>query len=199
MVLDVPPPSGILGTIDDMWWGWVTDFGVPGPDRSEGGRYLIVGPDYDGLLPDSGFHISRARTTRVFILGRAFMIDNDPRPAVKAIRNGLRISKYVPGSQGTAIATFLAGRAPLAPLPQVPQTRFVEGSGVPVNTIPPNDFSYWEMVNGLVQQEPAGIADPEIMGLLAAVGIVKGKPFKPDGRMRKILEDAVVAGSVRSI
>ena len=198
MVLDVPPlaaPSGILGTIDDMWWGWVTDFGVPGPDRSEGGRYLIVGPDYDGLLPDSGFHVSRARTTRVFILGRAFMIDNDPRPAVKVIRNGFRISKYVPGSQGTAIATFLAGRAPLAPLPEVTGTRFVEGSGVPVNTIPPNDFTYWEMVDGLVQQEPAGIADPEIMGLLAAVGIVKGRPFKPDGRMRKILEDAVVVGN----
>lgn len=37
MVLDVPPlgaPSGILGTIDDMWFRWVTDFGVPGPDRA---------------------------------------------------------------------------------------------------------------------------------------------------------------------
>ena len=198
MVLDVPPlaaPSGILGTIDDMWWGWVTDFGVPGPDRSEGGRYLIVGPDYDGPLPDTGFHVSRARTTRVFILGRAFMIDNDPRPAVEAIRNGFRISKYVPGSLGTAIATFLAGGAPLAPVPQEPEIRFVEGSGMSFNTVPPNDFTYWEMVNGLVQQEPAGAGDPEILGQLAAVGIVKGQPFKPDARMRKILEDAVVVGN----
>ena len=198
MVLDVPPlaaPSGILGTIDDMWWGWVTDFGVPGPDRSEGGRYLIVGPDYDGPLPDSGFHISQARTTRVFILGRAFMIDNDPRPAVEAIRNGFRISKYVPGSQGTAIATFLAGGAPLAPVPPEPEIRFVEGSGMSFNTVPPNDFTYWEMVNGLVQQEPAGAGDPEILGQLAAVGIVKGQPFKPDARMRKILEDTVVIGN----
>lgn len=34
MVLEVPPfgpPSGILGTIDDMWFRWVTDFGVSGP------------------------------------------------------------------------------------------------------------------------------------------------------------------------
>ena len=40
MVLDVPPlgpPSGILGTIDDMWLRWVTDFGLPGPDRAAGG------------------------------------------------------------------------------------------------------------------------------------------------------------------
>lgn len=81
MVLDVPPPgapSGILGTIDDMWFGWITDFGVPGPDRAQGGRYLIAGPGYDGPLPDSGFHVSRSQITRVIVLGRAFMIDNDP-------------------------------------------------------------------------------------------------------------------------
>jgi len=46
MVLDVPPfgpPSGILGAVDDMWFRWVTDLGVSGPDRAQGGRYLIVG------------------------------------------------------------------------------------------------------------------------------------------------------------
>ena len=198
MVIDVPPlgpPSGILGTIDDMWFRWVTDFGLPGPDRAQGGRYLIVGPGYDGPLPDSGFHVSHARTTRVCVLGRAFMVDNDPRVPVEAIRNGFRISPYVPGAQGTAVATFLAGAAPLGAPSAVPETRFVEGSGVAFNTIPPNDFSFWEAINALVQQEPAGAGDPETMGLLAAVGIVKGKPFKPDERMRTILEDAVAVGN----
>ena len=198
MVIDVPPlgpPSGILGTIDDMWFRWVTDFGLPGPDRAQGGRYLIVGPGYDGPLPDSGFHVSHARTTRVCVLGRAFMVDNDPRIPVETIRSGFRISPYVPGAQGTAVATFLAGKAPLGAPSAVPETRFVEGSGVAVNTIPPNDFGYWETINALVQQEPAGAGDPETMGLLAAVGIVKGQPFKPDQRMRKILEDAVAVGN----
>jgi hypothetical protein len=198
MVLDVPPlgaPSGILGTIDDMWFGWVTDFGLPGPDRAQGGRYLLVGPGYDGPLPDSGFHVSHVRTTRVCVLGRAFMIDNDPGPAVKAIRDGFRISKYVPGAQGTAVATFLTGEAPLALAPAGPETRFVEGSGKAFNTIPPSDFTYWELINDVVQQEPPGAGDPETLGLLAAVGIVRGKPFKPDERMRKILEDAVVVGN----
>ena len=199
MVLDVPPlgaPSGILGTIDDMWFRWITDFGVPGPDRAQGGRYLIVGPGYDGPLPDSGFHVSHARTTRVIVLGRAFMIDNDPRPAVEAIRNGVRISPYQPGAQGTSVATYLTGGAAhLAPVPPVPETRFIEGSGRSFNTIPPNDFSYWETINGLVQQEPPGAGDPDTMGLLASVGIVCGKPFKPDERMRTILQDAVTVGN----
>ena len=67
MVIDVPAigaPSGILGTIDDMWFRWVTDFGLPGPDRGQGGRYLMVGPGYDGPLPDSGFHVSHVRARR---------------------------------------------------------------------------------------------------------------------------------------
>ena len=108
MVVDVPPlgpPSGILGTIDDMWFRWVTDLGLPGPDRSAGGRYLIVGPGYDGPLPDSGFHVFHARTKRVTVLGRAFLIDNDPTVPVETIRSGLRVSPYVPGAQGTAVAS----------------------------------------------------------------------------------------------
>jgi hypothetical protein len=198
MVIDVPPlgaPSGILGCIDDMWFRWVTDFGLPGPDRAQGGRYLIVGPGYDGPLPDSGFHVSHAQTTRVVVLGRAFMVDNDPSVPVEAIRNGFRISPYVPGAQGTAVASFLAGDAPLGAASPVPETRFVEGSGTSFNTIPPNDFSYWETVNSAVQREPAGAGEPELMGLLAAVGIVKGKPFNPDARLRKILQDAVAVGN----
>ena len=198
MVLDIPalgPPSGLLGTIDDMWFRWITDFGLPGPDRAQGGRYLLVGPGYDGPLPDSGFHVFHARTTRVTALGRGFMVDNDPSVPVEAIRNGVRLSRYVPGAQGTAIGTFLAGRAPLGAAPAVPEGRFVELSGAAFNTIYPNDFGYWELVNELVQQEPPGSGDPELLGLLAAVGIVHGKPFKPDARMRKILEDAVVVGN----
>ena len=64
-----------------------------------------------------------------------------------------------------------------------------------INTIFPNDFRYWEMVDELVQQEPPEAGDPDLLGLLASVGIVHGKPFEPDARMRKILEDAVVVGN----
>jgi hypothetical protein len=87
-------------TVDDMWFKWVTDIGLPGPDRGAGGRYLIVGPGYDGPLPDSGFHVFHARTTRVTLIGRAFMIDNDPTAPVEVIREGFRVSPYVPGAEG---------------------------------------------------------------------------------------------------
>ena len=68
---------------------------------------------------------------------------------------------------------------------------FHEGSGKVMNTIPPNDLSYYEMLNDVVQREPATALDPELMGPLAAIGIVKGKPFAPDARMKKILTEAL--------
>ena len=34
MVFETPPKA--LGTLDDMWWRWVIDFGLPGPDRGDG-------------------------------------------------------------------------------------------------------------------------------------------------------------------
>ena len=72
---------------------------------------------------------------------------------------------------------------------------FHEGSGKSFSTIPPNNFHFYELLNDVVQQEPATALDPELMGPLAAIGIIKGKPFAPDERMKKILTDAFVLGN----
>ena len=52
LVLDTPSDS--LGIVDDMWFGWITDFGLPGPDRGQGGTYLLLPPGYDGPVPEGG-------------------------------------------------------------------------------------------------------------------------------------------------
>jgi len=196
MVVEVPAPeSGILGTVDDMWFRWVTDFGLPGPDRGQGGRYLLVGPGYEGSLPDGGFYVAHARTTRVCLIGRAFMVNNDPAPAADAVRRGFKIYPYSPGGSGTAVSSYLRGHAPLAGVTAPDETRFVEAIDLDMNTLPPNDYSYWETINGLVQQEPAEAGDPEILGQLASIGIRKGQPFAPDVRMRAILEEAAAVGN----
>ena len=62
-------------------------------------------------------------------------------------------------------------------------------------TIMPNDFSFYESLNALIQEESLDFLDPENRGLLAAIGIVKGQPFNPDARMKKILTDAVAIGN----
>jgi hypothetical protein len=193
LVVEVPPMA--LGTLNDMWFGWIIDIGGPGPDRGAGGNYLILPPDYDGPLPDSGFHVGRSRTTHVLYAVRAFMDNNDPKPAVALIKKSLKIYPYTPGGFGTSIATALEGKVRLEGNRPIPPTKFVEASGKSFNTIPPNDFSYFEMLNELVQMEPASSFNTELLGQLAAIGIVKGKPFKPDARMKKILTDAAAVGN----
>jgi hypothetical protein len=193
MVVEQPPKG--LGTINDMWFQWIIDIGFPGPDRGEGGRYLLVPPGYDGSLPDSGFHVARSKTTRVLYACRAFLTDNDPKPTAELIKKTLKIYPYTPGGFGTSIATALEGKVRLAANPPVPATNFVEASGKSFNTIPPSDFSFFEMINASIQQEPADSYNPELAGQLAAIGIVKGKEFNPDARMRKILTDAAAVGN----
>ena len=80
----------------------------------------------------------------------------------------------------------------------MPATTFVEGTGTAFNTIPPTDARFFETVHALLQDEPAEAGDPEIVGHLAELGIVKGKPFAPDDRMRKILEDAATVANATS-
>ncbi|MGB5592141.1 MAG: DUF1254 domain-containing protein [Gammaproteobacteria bacterium] len=193
MVLEQPPNG--LGTLNDMWFSWIIDIGRPGPDRGEGGKYLLVPPGYDGPLPEGGYFIAHSKTNRVLYASRAFLVNEDPKPAVENIKKNTKLYPYTPGGIGTSIATALDGTVRLAENPPIPPMKFVEGSGKSFNTIPPSDFGFFEMINENVQQEPATSYDVELAGQLAAIGIQHGKPFKPDARMKKILTDAAAVGS----
>ena len=73
----------------------MTDIGLPGPDRGEGGRYLLVPPGYTGELPEAGYLVNKVRTTRVTMFGRSFLENNDPKPAVALIKKTLKVYPYV--------------------------------------------------------------------------------------------------------
>jgi hypothetical protein len=193
MVVEQPPMG--LGTINDMWFSWIIDIGFPGPDRGEGGKYLLIPPGYDGMLPEGGFYVARSKTNRVLYAARSFLVNNDPKPTVELIKKHLKIYPYTPGGVGTSIATALEGKVRLAKNPSTPETKFIEASGKAFNTIPPGDYGFFEMINENVQQEPPTSYDVELTGQLAAIGIVHGKPFKPDARMKKILTDAAAVGN----
>lgn len=197
VVIETPP--AFLGVVQDAWFRWVIDLGLPGPDRGVGGKYLIVPPGYDGELPDGGFFVARAQTNTILWFGRSFLENhNDPKPVVETIRKLTKVYPYQPGGVGTPIAEFLAGRARLGPVTPPPPTVFHEGSGKVMNTIPPNDWTFYEMLNEVVQEEPATSLDPELMGPIAAIGIVKGKPFQPNARMKKILSEALALANASS-
>ena len=64
------------------------------------------------------------------------------------------------------------------------------------HTIPPSDYDLFELINENVQAEPTNSYDVELAGQLAAIGIVKGKQFAPDERMKTILGEAANVGQV---
>ncbi len=125
MVVETPPQA--LGVIDDMWWGWIIDFGLSGPDRGEGGRFLLVPPGYDGTLPDSGYHVGHSRTSRALLLGRSFLADDDPAPTVATIKSTTKIYPYAPGGPGTSVATLLEGGDAARPAGGDPRDRVRRG------------------------------------------------------------------------
>ena len=190
----IEQPSDAVGAINDMWFSWIIDIGGPGPDRGLGGKYLIVPPGYDGPLPEGGYFVAHSKTDHILYAARAYLVDNDPKPAVENVKANLKIYPYVPGAYGSSIAQALTGAVRLAAEPTIPETKFVEGTGLAFNTIPPSDAGFFEMIDANVQAEPATSYDVELAGQLAAIGIVHGKAFAPDARMQGILADAAAVG-----
>jgi hypothetical protein len=174
MVLRVPPR--VLGPVDDADFRWVTDVGLTGPDKGAGGDYLFVPPGYQGALPEKGYHIAKPRTNRLLAFYRAFVEKGDIAAAVAGVK--------------AKAAVF-----PLSEVADPPPTSFVDISGVKLNTISANDFSFYEESDAVVQNEPADWVDPDTVGLYAAIGIRKGQPFSPDARLKAILEDSVAVAS----
>lgn len=190
----IEQPSDGVGTINDMWFSWIIDVGGPGPDRGKGGKYMIVGPDYDGTLPEGGYFVAHSKTNKILYASRAYLVNSDPKPAVENIKTNMKIYPYTPGGFGTSIAEALTGAVRLGEDPKIPDTKFIEASNLSFNTIPPSDFGFYEWINENIQAEPATSYDVELAGQLAAIGIVKGKEFAPDERMKKILADAATVG-----
>ena len=61
MVLEFPP-GPLMSTANDLNQRWVIDMGLPGPDRGQGGRHLILPPGYDGEVPRGSTWAARPPT-----------------------------------------------------------------------------------------------------------------------------------------
>lgn len=174
VVVEVPP--GVLGPADDAFFRWVTDVGLTGPDKGEGGKYLFVPPGYTGELPSGGYFVAKSPTYGNLVFYRAFVKDDNIAAASDGVKAKARIY-------------------PLSAAGSPPQQAFINLSGEQFNTVHANTFHFYEEINEVIQQEPADAFDPEIVGLFASIGIKKGKPFAPDAHTKAILTDAVAVAN----
>jgi len=174
LVVEVPPK--VLGAINDFWYRWAADIGITGADKGEGGKYLILPPGYQGAIPE-GYFVVRPKTYGNWMFFRSFLVNGATEPGVESVKKHLKIYQ-------------------LADADNPPPIKFANASGLPTNFVAPGDYSFWTLLNQVIQEEPPEGSDPTTLGLFASIGIVKGKPFNPDERMKKILTDAANIGAV---
>ena len=172
LVVEVPPMT--LGMIDDFWFKYVTDIGIVGPDKGQGGKYLLLPPGFAGKVPD-GYIVVRVPTFESILVWRNMPVKGDIKPAIERLHKSTRIY-------------------PLAQAAKPPANTFVNVSNRDFSTVAPADYRFWELLNYVVQNEPANSIDPITLGFFASIGIEKGKPFAPDARMKKILTEAAEVG-----
>ena len=183
LVIEVPPK--LQGILDDFWQRPVVgptigghtfagDVGFAGPDKGEGGKYLLLPPGYQGTVPAAGDFVYRPLTNNVFVFWRAFF--TDPTQLAEPVELIERTRIYPLGKEGSA-----------KPM------QFPDASNVPVNMLFPSDGSYFQMLSRFIDSEAVEPTNLDWRGMLAGIGIVKGQPFKPDERTRAILDNAAKA------
>ncbi len=180
LVFEAPP--GLQGVLLDIWQRPIPcdggvffgDIGRVGPDAGRGGKFLLLPPGYAGAVPE-GYYVYRPQTNNVFVFLRLFYEDPGNLAPAAALVEKTRIYPLGAGEKAKPMV-------------------FPDASGVPVNMLPRSDGAVFDDLKKLVDTEVANIADPDWLGMLAAIGIVKGVPFDPDARTRAILDRAARTG-----
>lgn len=170
-VIEVPP--NVLGIINDGFMRYVADLGNAGPDRGQGGKYLLLPPGYEGDVPE-GYFVFRSSFYRNWVMVRGFEQET---------------------GRGEAALAYYKEHFKVYPLGAgIHQPSVVSASFTVSDSTHARDIRYFERLHQMLQYEPLSAFTPEQLGLLHALGIVKGSPFQPDERMRRILSDGVRLG-----
>jgi hypothetical protein len=172
--LVVEVPAGLTaGGVMDIWQQPLCDMGQTGPDKGEGGTYLIL-PQGHPEVEAGDRYVFRSPSNQLWFATRGLA----PDPAV---------------ADATVKKHRLYGWGDRA---NPPVSRFEEVAGRPWKSAHPADLRYWEMLAELYANEPVAPRDRTMFGMLAGLGIEPGKPFRPDVRQTKILTEAALLGEL---
>ena len=175
VVLEVPPgPLMVVAT--DVNQRWVADMGLPGPDRGQGGRHLLLPPGYRSSVP-AGHHVATSTTSKVLVSARALPGDSGAKGALDLIR-GIKLR-------------------PLAPVASWSEPKWIDLTEKPLDITPlglESNIGFWKVLHEAIDSEPPFDGYQAYYGEVAALGISKGQPFTPDARAVRLLEEAARIG-----
>ena len=175
MVLEMPPAEGgaIVGTLMDVWQMPIEDVGVAGVDKGQGGKYLILPPDYEGSVPD-GYIPMPSKTYQTWALLRSTIESDSDAGIARSVEYAKQVKLY-----------------PLSEAANPPATTYVDAVDVLYDANIPYDLRFFESVNRVVQTEPWLERDKAMIDTLRSIGIEKGKPFSPDEQTKQILNTSI--------
>ncbi|WP_082554648.1 DUF1254 domain-containing protein [Caulobacter sp. Root1455] len=176
LVVDYPAGE-TAGGCGDFWQRSIVDFGLTGPDKGNGGRYLILGPGQDAPKGFAADHVVRSPTFNIMHATRILATDPDEAARV--------------------LAGYQAYPAQDAAAPR--KTRVVRPEGRAWSGTHPTGMAYWERLDAILQVEPVKEEDRLIMAMLKPLGLEKGKPFQPTSVQAKALADGARIGRLMAI
>ena len=166
-------PKGLIaGMIMDNWQRVLADLGVVGPDKGQGGKYLIMPPGY-GPVEAPGYFVVQATSRDIFLGFR--IVDADRDKAIAEMVPQVKTYTWTVDGTGEPISARAAGDKKWSQMP-------------------PRGMAYWDSLNEVIQRNPIDERDRLILAQLKFLGIERGRPFKPDQRQSKILADGAVVG-----
>ena len=177
VVLDVPPATkrtAIFGSAINIWEVPVADMGPAGMDKGRGGKYLFLPPGYQDKVPEGYFTIPM-ETYNVFVALR--LIPLAGASFSEAANYAMEINAY-----------------PLSQADNPPAGNYIDIFDRHLPTLPSYDLTYYQDILTMLNEEPLLERDKVMGGMLASIGIEKGKPFQPEGKVRQALEQAVKDG-----
>jgi len=175
VVLEVPAASdkaSLYGQIVDHWQITIADIGPSGIDSGKGSRILLTPPGYTEEVP-TGYIEVKSPSYRV-----AFAFRSVPGPAgstEKAYEYSLTMKMYF-----------------LSELPNPKPTKFIDPVDTRYSSLPLYDERWFEYLYDIVSVENEFPRDKVMMGMLASLGIEKGKPYDPDSKTKKAMRQAVI-------
>ena len=172
----VEAPPGMLGTVNDAAFKFLTDIGVVGPDKGKGGKFLFLPPGYDGKIPN-GYFVVKSPSYRLWAMMRGWGDVGTGDEATEWFEENLKVY-------------------PLATGPR--KGKYSNTAGTGLNSLAAEDGSAFEMLNEIIQYEPKSLFGAEQLGRLATLGIIQGKEFNPDNRMKRILDQGAKLGAAMS-
>jgi len=209
LVVEVPPRSG-PGLVNDGYFRHVLDMGSTGPDMGKGGKYLLLPPLTDVIDKNETFEgntsVGQVEAALItdFQVAEGLQVVEYAGETLFAARSrcfsnliALRGFTSEDGSPDGTVDVFKRGFKvyPLSELGAPPEMRFEDISTAAMNTIHASDATFFEEVHALIQDEPASCFGPELLGLLAALGIEQGRPFPPSKDIRETLDQAAAIGN----